>query len=179
MLQSSFKRGGSIFLKGEGFTLIELMIYVSVFVVIGALGATVLDFTLRTKKVNTRLNEVYLNTEKAISQIIERVQVSTVIKDTTTSDILDLEMASSTINPTKFTLQNSAVVIKEGNNATTTITPSTIIVSLLSFTRISNASSTINSSSTSVQITIRAAYNDNGAADEATSYTLQTTAMPL
>ncbi|MDI6734244.1 MAG: hypothetical protein QMD50_01980 [Patescibacteria group bacterium] len=162
-----------------GFSLLELIIYISIFVVIGTLGAMVLDFALRTKKINTRSNEVYLNTEKALAQIIERVQVSTLVNDTTTSSTLDLKMASSSIDPTKFSLQDGVIIIKEGSNATTTITPSTIIVNVLSFERVVNASSTINSSSTSVKITVSASYNDNGVADTNTTYALQTTAGPL
>ncbi|MDI6821021.1 MAG: prepilin-type N-terminal cleavage/methylation domain-containing protein [Patescibacteria group bacterium] len=45
-LQSSFKRGGSIFLKGEGFTLIELLIVSAFLMLVGSVGF----FTLRNQQ---------------------------------------------------------------------------------------------------------------------------------
>lgn len=154
-----------------GFTLIELLIYLSIFAVIGVLGATVLDFTLRNKVATTRTNEVYIAVERTVSQIVDRVHAANSITSGSGST-LQLAMSSGAINPTTFSLESNAVTIKEGANASSTLTPSTIFVTGLSFTKINNTSS-------SVQIVITAGKAIDGAADATTLYRLQTTALPL
>lgn len=154
-----------------GFTIIELLIYLSIFAILGGLAATVLDFTLRNRVVISRSNEVYLASERVLSQIVDRVHASTKITSAS-GNTLVLQMPSAGINPTIFSLVADQVTIKEGSSATSTITPATVIVDTLSFTEITNSTS-------SVQINIRMGYNNAGVVEETTLYQLQTTALPL
>lgn len=155
----------------KGFTIVELLIYLSIFAILGGLAATVLDFTLRNRVVISRSNEVYLATERALSQIVDRVHAATKVTSASGST-LQLQMPSASLDPTFFSLSGGQVTIKEGLSATSTITPSSIIVDTLSFTKINNSTS-------SVQIRIRAGYSEAGTVKETTLYQLQTTALPL
>ncbi len=154
-----------------GFTIVELLIYLSIFAVLGGLAATVLDFTLRNRAVISRSNEVYIATERALSQIVDRVHASTKVTSAS-GNTLVLQMPSAGVDPTIFSLVANQVTIKEGTTATSTITPTTVIVDTLSFTKINNSTS-------SVQIRIRTGYNSAGVVEETTLYQLQTTALPL
>lgn len=158
-----------------GFTLIEFIVYVAIFAIIGTLGATLLEYGLRSKKTTGRMGEVYLTAERAMSQIVDRVHSATAVASASGST-LQLIMASSSQSPTFISLLNSEITLKEGSNATTTLTSSsTIFIQSLSFTAVKNPSP----SATSVQVMMTAGYNDSGSVDTGTLYTLQTTALPL
>ncbi len=155
----------------SGFTLIELVIYFGIFAVMVALGGVVLSYALKSKNSTGRASEVFLGTERALLQIIDEVHSASAVTSAS-GNTLQLKMVDPASDPAIISLVSGGVTLKEGTNATTTITPSTIIVSSLSFTKINNASS-------SVQVKITAGYNDNGTVDPNTLYSLQTAAFPL
>jgi len=159
--------------KEDGFSLIEVIVYFAIFGIITGLIATVFNFALQGKIVVTQLTEVQLNTQRVMEQMIDRVRFSATINDASTS--LNLKMSSSTLDPTIFGLSSGAVTIKEGSGPVVEITPSTIYVTSLLFTKITNP----DPSTSTVKIEMTVGYNEDGTAKTGTLYSLQTVAMPL
>lgn len=161
----------------KGFTLIELVVYVAIFAIVGTLGGTVLDFALKSKSSTNRSNDVFFSTERAMTQIVEHVHGASSVTNASGSTLILLEGTTSTI----ISLQSNGIVIKEGANTTTTVTPSSLFVETLSFTSSTNTllNNDFTAQNASVQIRITAGYNDGGVIDAGTRYTLQTTALPL
>jgi hypothetical protein len=101
------------------------------------------------------------------------VHTATVINDA--SSTLSLKMADGSKDPTIIALSSGTVTIKEGAGAANAITPLTIFVTALTFSKQDNPSP----STSSVQIKMTTGYSSAGVADSNTLYSLQTTAMPL
>jgi prepilin-type N-terminal cleavage/methylation domain-containing protein len=160
-----------------GFTLIELVVYVAIFAIVGTLGGTVLDFALKSKSSTNRSNEVFFGTERAMTQIVQHIHGASSVTTASGSTLVIQESGASTI----ISLQSNGIVIKEGTNTTTTVTPSSLFVETLSFTSSTNTlvNNDFTAQNASVQISITAGYNDGGVIDAGTRYTLQTTALPL
>lgn len=157
----------------SGFTLLELIIYLTIFGIVGTLAAGVFNFALKARVVVGREAEVQSTAQRVLEQMIERVHASLGINDA--SSTLSLKMADGAKDPTIFGLSSGEVTIKEGAGATLSITPTTTLTTQLSFTKITNPSP----ATSSVQITITVGYNEGGVAASSTLYTLQTTALPL
>lgn len=157
----------------SGFSLIELIVYFSIFALAVALGGTVFTFALYGKRAVRELSAVHSSTQRAVEQMVDRVHIAQTVLDASTT--LNLKMASSSLDPTIFSLLGGVVRIKEGSASAVDVTPATVYVNSLSFVKVTNPSP----STSSVQIIITAGYNDDGAAKPGTEYTLQTTAMPL
>lgn len=157
----------------SGFTIIELIIYILIFAVIGTLAAAVFSLAVKSKNIVARSGEVQLNIQKAVEQIIDRVHSAVTINDA--SSTLSLKMSDVNKDPTIFSLSAGAVNIKEGAGAAAPITPPTIFITFLSFTKINNPAP----ATSSVQISITGGYNNAGIAESSTLYSIQTTALPL
>lgn len=155
-----------------GFTIAELIIYLTILGILGIFGARILDLALKGKTSISRSNEVQLVSSRTMAQIIDRVHSSLTITDA--SSTLNLQMVSSSQNPTIVSLSSGTIIMQEGS-ATSSLTSATVYVSALTFTKITNPSP----STSSVQIQMTTGYNDNGTADPNTLYSLQTTVMPL
>ena len=159
--------------QGSGFSLIELIVYFTIFGFIASLGVTLLSFSVKGRAIVRENGDVQLSTQRTLEQMIDRVRTAVTIIDASTT--LNLKMASSTLDPTIFRLSSGTITIQEGAGSQTSLTPSTVVVSSLTFTKITNAAP----STSSVQMSITAGYNDGGAVKTGTSYTLRTTALPL
>lgn len=162
--------------KRSGFTLIELMIYIVIFGIVATLGATVFDFALRTKDMTHRLTETQSGVQQAVQQIVDKVYTATDINDA--SSTLNLKMSDGTKNPTVFSLATGSLMMQEGAGAAVAVTPSTLYVSALTFTKFSNPNP-VGTATSSVQIRITAGYNEGSAADAKSLYTLETAALSL
>lgn len=152
------------------------MIYIVIFAIVGTLGAAVFDFALRAKNATSRLGDTQTGVQQALSQMVERVYAATDINNASTT--LNLKMSDGAKNPTVFSLSDGAVTIKEGSGDAAVITPDTLYVTELAFSKISNPNSA-GTATSSVQIRITGGYNEGSAADSKTLYTLQTTALSL
>lgn len=157
----------------KGFTILEFVIYILIFGIVSTLGAAVFNFATKAKIYAGELSEVQVNATRALSEIVGAVHSASGINGA--SSTLSLAMSSSTLNPTIFSLSGGAILEKQGSGAAASTTPSTITISALTFTLLSNPSP----STFSVQITLTAEYNKNGTPDVNSAYTLRTTAMPL
>ena len=161
-------------MKGRaGFSIFELIIYISIFAIMGILGAFVFDYSVRSKQTTTRSNEVFTNTQRMMSQIVDLVHTSVTINDA--SSTLSLKMSDSAKDPTIVALTSGEITIKEGVGNATSVTPSVLFINSLTFALVTNPSP----STSSVRIVLTAGYEVDGAADQNTLYTLQTTAAPL
>ncbi len=158
----------------SGFTILELIIYIVIFAIVATLGTSVFSFAVKAKGYVGELSEVQINMSKAVDEIVGRVHASTGIISASGST-LSLSLASSSVNPTVFSLSGGELMVQEGSGAVAPVTPSTILITSLAFTVVSNPSP----SGPSVQIKITAGYNKGGVVDPATVYSIQTTAMPL
>lgn len=156
-----------------GFSIFELIIYISIFAIMGILGAFVFDYSVRSKQITSRSNEVFTNTQRMMSQMVDFVHNAVTINGA--SSTLNLKMSDSGKDPTVIALASGAITIKEGVGNATSVTPSALFVNSLTFTLITNPSP----STSSVRIVLTAGYAVDSAADEKTLYTLQTTAAPL
>lgn len=162
--------------KRDGFTILEITIYIAIFAIIGTLGATVFDFALRAKNATSRLGDSQIGVQQVLSQIVERVYTATDINGASTT--LNLKMSDVSKNPTIFSLSGGKVTIKEGSGNEIAITPETLFITELVFSKLSNANSA-GTATSSVQIRITGGYNEGSAADSKTLFTLQTTALSL
>jgi len=157
----------------SGFTLIELILYFAIFGIVATLGVSVFSYALKGRTTVRKLGEVQVNVQRATDQIVEKVHTSLTINDA--SSTLSLKMSDSAKDPTIFALSSGAITIQEGTSTAVAITPDTIVVTSLTFTKITNPSP----ATSSVQIKMTAGYNVAGSADPGTAYSIQTTAMPL
>lgn len=160
----------------SGFTLIEMTIYIVIFAVVATLGATVFDFALQTKNTTSHLSEVYTNLQQGLQQMVDKVYSSVDINGA--SSTLNLKISDGTKDPTVFSLATGTLMMKEGSNTAVGITPSTIYVTVLSFTKFSNPNPQ-GTATSSVQISITAGYNEGGVADTGSLYTLETAVLSL
>ncbi|MEK7147026.1 MAG: prepilin-type N-terminal cleavage/methylation domain-containing protein [Patescibacteria group bacterium] len=156
-----------------GFTLIELILYVLIFAIVGTLAAGVFSFVIKSKIVISRSSEVQLNVQRITEQIVDRVHSSLAINDA--SSTLSLKMADVNKDPTIFALASGTITIKEGGSVAAPMSPSTTIFTALNFTKIDNPAP----ATSSVQIKITGGYNENGTTTSDTLYNIQTTALPL
>ena len=122
----------------SGFTLIELIIYVLIFGIVGTLASGVLVLAFKTKSSVGRTSEVHTVTQRALSQIVERVQSSITVSDASTT--LNLARGLPSESPTIFALSSGVLTIKEGSGAAVQITPATLLITSLTFTKINSKS---------------------------------------
>jgi type II secretory pathway pseudopilin PulG len=153
-----------VFNKSGGFTLIETLIYIAI---IGIVITSFVEFSISVSNSRGKAyvaSEVQSNLRVSMDLIRQRIREAT---DVTTSSstfgsdpsFLTLTMASSTLNPTTIGLSadNGVLGIKEGSNATTTITSSEVSVTNLVFTNLTASTTREN---IRIQMTIE--YNGGG-----------------
>jgi type II secretory pathway pseudopilin PulG len=150
--------------KSGGFTLIETLIYIAI---IGIVITSFVEFSISVSNSRGKAyvaSEVQSNLRISMDLIKQRIREATDVvtaSSTFSSDpsFLTLTMASSTLNPTTIGLSsdNGVLGIKEGSNATTTITSSEVSVTNLVFTNLTASTTREN---IRIQMTIE--YNDEG-----------------
>ena len=160
----------------SGLTLIETIIYVAILSLI-VVAFVVFSLSISSNRNNAfAAQEVQVNLRTAVTLMSQRIRAATDInipESNFNSDpgYLSLEMASSTLNPTIITLSedNGAIVIKEGNSATTTVTTDEVVISNLIFRQRGG-----NSPRANIQIEIDARYSAEVTSDFAYSQSVQT-----
>ena len=142
----------------KGFTLIETIIYVAI---IGGIIATFISFSLNVSSARNKSyaqQETQANARVALNVITQKIQSASGVNlgsSVFNSDpgVLSLIMSSSTLNPTIISLSadDGSLLLKEGNNATTTITTALVQVLNLLF---SNQSASSTKDNIGVDITV-------------------------
>ena len=168
----NFRRGCHTGLSA-GFTIAELIIYMTIFGILGVFAARVLNVSLIANTSVSRLNEVQLAAQRSLNQIVAAVHRAITIAGASTT--LHLQMGDTAKDPTIFALSSGAITIQEGTSSITSLTPSSTYVTAFTLTKLTNPAP----STSSVKIVVTMGYNEGSDAASGTLYTLQTTAMPL
>jgi len=146
--------------KKIGFTLIELMIYVSVLSVITVVVADSFLILNKGRSGVEAKSELNSNFRFAVEKIKRDVALADnlVSPDTTAASttVLNLTIASSSV---KYTLNNNRVTRQVDSQPFEYITSDTVKVTNLYFNRIENTNSVLNKKRISVEINIFGAYN--------------------
>lgn len=129
-------------LRKEGFTLIEILIYVAIFSVI---LFSMITFVFRVIEDRTKTivdREVQQNTRFVLDRINETARNAIRIKvpsPNATSTALVLKMADPVLDPTRFELKGGVVWMKEGKRNARPLTTSQVTVTSLLFSNVSYA----------------------------------------
>lgn len=124
----------------QGFTLVELLLYVSIAAVLLLSVSIFISILLQARIKNQTVIEVEAQGMQAMQIITQTIRNAENINSpaTSTSDSsLSLAFSSSTINPTIFALLANALYITEGNGSPTALTNSHVNISGLSFYNLS------------------------------------------
>ncbi|MDP1628983.1 MAG: hypothetical protein Q8L57_00015, partial [bacterium] len=116
----------------KAFTLLELLIYLGIFAGVSVAVVSVLVMVARVKPQVDVKAEVQNNMRFALETINQKVSQSVSV-DAAQPGYLRLVMAEEAKDPTIFTLQDGTIYMKEGANATTTLTSDKICVESLVF----------------------------------------------
>lgn len=121
--------------KLSGFTLIEILIYIAIFIIIGGLSVGILltftQINLResaSAEVTGQLNFV-IQTVNRLVRDSSNIEIAT----GTITSTLKLRMEDDAKDPTIISLSGNSITIKEGTNATTTLTNDKVVVNTLNF----------------------------------------------
>ncbi len=161
--------------KRKGFTLVELLIYIAIFSVVGGIMLGILSRSIRSNQAEVASNEVTSELNTVLTTIQNQVTQSSnlevyqdlnhLISSTSTGTYLELRMSSTSTDPTCIYLNNNAVYMVQGQtnpsnaaqcNASdaSPITTSQVVVNSLAFTKI-----TIAGGHASVSISAQVTYN--------------------
>lgn len=131
----------------KGFTLVETIIYIAI---ISGVLLTFVSFSWNISNAKNKVRaqtEVQANIRIALNMIAQKIQSAASVSTTQSvfnvdPGVLYLNMNSSTLNPTIFSLSsdNGQLQIKEGNYTTSTVTTAQVGVTNLIFTNLSVSS---------------------------------------
>ena len=129
----------------RGFTLIEMVLYVSLCSIILLSLSTFLSFLLGSRiksQAITEVNQQGFQVMYLMTQTVRNgrsIQVPTIGASSST---LSITTGNPLLNPTVFTVSSTTITIKEGSKSAIPLTNSRVSVSGLTFQNISSASST-------------------------------------
>lgn len=126
----------------QGFTLIEIMLYVGIVSVIIPIFSVAMITFLESKVKNQTIAEVEQNGAQVMSEITQAIRSADAINSPVPGDSavsLSLVMADSGKNPTLFDLSGSDIQIKEGADSPINLSSSRVVLSGLNFSNLSRA----------------------------------------
>jgi prepilin-type N-terminal cleavage/methylation domain-containing protein len=161
----------------QGFTLIEIIIYLLIFGVVGTVAANVLNAAIQAKVIVAENTQVQLDSQRVMERLVDLVHSSVGIQTTSTTNLVVLQMADPSKNPTIIRASDATlgITIQEGASAAVSIQPSTLTVVSYSMGYWSNPSP----STSTAFFNITFGYKSNGQLVNGTQYTVSTNAMPL
>lgn len=125
----------------DGFTLVELLLYISLASFILLSISAVLSLMLSSRIKSQAISEVYDQGASVMQIITQQVRnADKIISPATSTSAVSfsLAFASSTINPTVFDLSGGVIRIKEGSGAVIALTSPRVVASGISFDNLSN-----------------------------------------
>ena len=129
--------------KIKGFTLIEVIVYIAIMstivIALSSLFSVLLQTRVRNQTV-TEVDQVGVNLMQKITQTIKNSSGINSPAKGTSSSILSLSNAVSSINPTVFSLNANNILITEGVNSSVILNSNTISISSLTFQNVSGTS---------------------------------------
>lgn len=129
----------------RGFTLVEMVLYVSVCAIILLSLSTFLSFLLSSRVKSQAITEVNQQGFQVMNLISGTIRNGRSIQTPaigTSSSTLSLTTAYPLLNPTIFSLSSTTLTIKEGSGNPIALTNSRVQVSSLTFQNVSSASTT-------------------------------------
>ncbi len=147
----------------EGFSLVELLIYIALFAVISLFLVGILTTFTRIQVRQSAANEINNQISFVSSVVKEMVQNSSLVylQDGVTTSTLDLRMASSSVDPTLIYASGTAIYLQQGNAAPVALTNSNVTVNNFSVTPYKNPGG-----STVVQTNLSLTYNNPNPASQ-------------
>lgn len=161
----------------SGFTLVELLIYIAIFSIVGGIMLGILNRSIRSNQAEVASNEVTSQLNSLLTTIQNQVNLSSNIEvyqnlnnlssSTSTGSFLELRMNSTSTDPTCIYLGTSTVYMVQGATSTTnaaqcnlsdasSLTTSQVLVNNLTFTKI-----TVAGGHASVSISAQITYNSS------------------
>ncbi|MDP2598390.1 MAG: type II secretion system protein [Candidatus Liptonbacteria bacterium] len=140
----------------RAFTIVELLIFIAIFVVVVSAFITILVSVTRVQVRQTAASEVNQQSQFLLQQVqyyVERSSLIDLAQDAATST-LRLRMATDSEDPTIIYLASSTVYIQQGASAAAQLTSSKVNVTALTFTKRAHASA-----HDSVSVSFIIAYN--------------------
>jgi prepilin-type N-terminal cleavage/methylation domain-containing protein len=126
----------------KGFSLIELLLYISISAILLLAVSSFLGILLQARVKNQTIAEVEQQGAQIIQLVTQSIRNAKSINSpatSTTSSLLSLDVTNSADNPTIFDLANSAFRITEGASSPILLTNSRVAVSSLEFHNLSRA----------------------------------------
>jgi len=127
----------NIFSNIFGFTLIEIIIYISIFSMIVFSISYFMNMLNNSRVHNQNILEVEDQGESIIRNITYKIRNAKSINNPTAGNSessLNLEMADSSINPTIYSITNGVIYIKEGTGTNIALSNNKVNISGLTFT---------------------------------------------
>ena len=163
----------------NGFTLVELLIYIGIFSVVSGLVLGILNTTIKSNQAEVANNEVTTQLNTVLTDIQNQVNqssnlevypsVTNLASPTSTGSFLKLRMNSSSTDPTCIYLASSTVYMAQGPDPTnasqcnqanaTALTTSQVLANNLTFTQI-----TVPGGYASVSVSLQLTYNSSNPA---------------
>lgn len=128
----------------KGFTLVEMILYVSLCSIMLLVISTMLSYLLSSRvksQAITEVNQQGFQIMYSITQTIRNGRSIQVPSLGTSSSTLSLTVANTLLNPTVFSVSSSTFFIQEGGKAPIALTNSRVKASSLVFQNISSSSS--------------------------------------
>lgn len=122
----------------NGFTLIEVMITILLFLLIAGFLVGLVMMATRVQSKEAAEVEVSGQISFVMQTIQRLIRESTAVAVNSNSQTLTLTLADASRNPTNIALNNGGIDFKEGASATTTLTTARVSTEHLVFTKYSN-----------------------------------------
>ena len=142
---SSNKHMSTLFRSKKGFTLVEMVLYVSLCSIILLALSTFLSYLLASRVRSQSISEVNqqgFQVMHMMTQTIRNGRSITTPSLGTASSTLSIITANALLNPTVFTTASGTMKIKEGSSSYVPLTNKRVTVSNVLFENVSSASST-------------------------------------
>ncbi len=128
-----------------GFTLVEMVLYVSICSILLITLSTFLSFLLSARVRSQAITEVNQQGFQVMNLVTQTIRNGRSIQTPSigvSSSTLSLTTGDALLNPTIFNLSSSTLKIKEGSKTAVSLTNGRVKVSALLFQNVSSASST-------------------------------------
>ena len=149
----------------NGFSLVELLIYIAIFAVISIFLVAILTTFTKIQVQQTASNEVNHQISFISSVVKQMVQNSSLVDmtDGVTTSTIDLRMSSSSADPTLIYASGTVVYLEQGNSSPVALTNSNVNVTNFSATKYESPGG-----ASIVQVNMSLAYNNPSPASQFT-----------
>lgn len=150
--------------SNKGLSLVEFLIYFSIFTAIAIVLVNVFLMTTRGRGQVVARSEVQQNLRSGLLRITQAIHNATGVNGSYPSSTLSLIMPTSATNPTVFDVSSGILRITEGTGTAQTLMSSKTEITSITFTKISNAVTIppTAAAKVSIQTDISMKYKDNG-----------------